>query len=146
MRKTYFTLAVRVPDGLWTPQFGDYDRDVVLDEQLDTEEDWPKRSKFKIIRTYDSQADVMMGIAKLNRKDGDRVPVNPVAHVLLTDQGAATLVEKGDADFDDGDPENGPGYGGHPDYDRYYADEMDICITWQGLFASPVELDPPDFP
>jgi hypothetical protein len=46
-----------------------------------------------------------------------RKPVNPEAHRFLTDQGAAVLVYQGDADFDDGDAENGPGTWGHPDYD-----------------------------
>lgn len=67
-----------------------------------------------------------------------RPPINPEAHRLLTDQGTAVLIEQGEADFDDGDPENGPGCGGHPEYDRYQDGSHDICIEWRGMFISEI--------
>jgi len=68
-----------------------------------------------------------------------REPVNPTAHRLLTDEGNAVLVEQGEPDFDDGDPENGPGSWGHPEYDQYQTDSHDIYIEWRGLFISALE-------
>lgn len=69
-----------------------------------------------------------------------RKPINPIAHAFLTDQGAAVLDHQGDADFDDGDPENGPGTWGYPDYDCYLSDGVSIAIDWRGMFTS--EFDP----
>lgn len=59
--KKYFTL-VALRDGVWSAQFGDYDREVVIDEEYvcyDTE-------VTKIIRTDDSQAAIDAKIAELN--------------------------------------------------------------------------------
>ena len=74
-----------------------------------------------------------------------RKPINPEAHKLLTDQGAAVLVFQGDADFDDGDAENGPGTWGHPAYDLYQSESHDICVEWRGMSISELEPDPPDW-
>jgi hypothetical protein len=35
MPRTYYTLFCRDPDGVWSPQFGDYVRKVVRQEELD---------------------------------------------------------------------------------------------------------------
>lgn len=71
MKRQYFTLAVK-PEAegnrLWSPQFGDYDRDVVAQELEDTKADWPAGSKFKIIVSGGKQADINAAIDKLNRK------------------------------------------------------------------------------
>jgi len=79
-----------------------------------------------------------------------RDPISLKAHKFLTDQGAATLVYQGEADFDDGDPENGPGDWGYPDYDLYHSECQDIVIEWRGMFISDVSgvapFIPPDFP
>jgi hypothetical protein len=70
--KRYFTLLTKEPDGKWSPQFGDYDRAVVEDEQRDYKEhigdgcQWPKGTKFSIIGTNDDQASIEACIAKLN--------------------------------------------------------------------------------
>ena len=74
-----------------------------------------------------------------------RKPINEKANNLLTDQGAAVLMEQGEADFDDGDAENGPGYGGHPEYDRYHSEHMDICLDWRGMDTCEVEPEPPEW-
>jgi hypothetical protein len=69
MRK-YFSLLAKEPDGQWSPQFGDYDREVVEEEQRDYKDHvgttWPKGTKFSIIGTKDDQASIDACIAKLN--------------------------------------------------------------------------------
>ena len=72
MAKKYFSLIVKEPGAQWSPQFGDYDRDVVQDELQDYKEhvgdgcQWPKGTKFSIIGTKDDQASISACIAKLN--------------------------------------------------------------------------------
>jgi hypothetical protein len=46
-------------------------------------------------------------------------------HELLTDQGCYIHTHI-DAEFDDGDPENGPGTWGHDSFDLYEGDSHDI--------------------
>jgi hypothetical protein len=64
---------------------------------------------------------------------------NAQAHEFLTDQGAYvhTHVE---ADFDDGDAENGPGVGGHDAYDLYEGDSHDI-IFQRGRIMDLIPID-----
>jgi hypothetical protein len=70
--KKYFTLIVKEPNAKWSPQFGDYDRVVVEDEQRDYKEhvgdncQWPKGTKFSIIGTKPDQASIDAMVAKLN--------------------------------------------------------------------------------
>ncbi len=60
-------------------------------------------------------------------------------HELLTDEGCY-VHEHVDADFDDGDPENGPGYGGHDEYDVYHGDSH--CLIFQrGQLVDTVAID-----
>lgn len=73
MSTTYYTLAVR-EDGVWAPQFGDYDRDVVADEKLDYRDHGYSARDLKIIRTGDTQADIDARIAAMNGPFG---PVGP---------------------------------------------------------------------
>jgi hypothetical protein len=54
-------------------------------------------------------------------------------HELLTDQGAY-IHSHIEADFDDGDPENGPGSYGHDAYDLYEGDSHDIIVQ-RGLIV-----------
>jgi hypothetical protein len=49
------------------------------------------------------------------------------AHNFLPDEGACVHTHV-DADFDDGDPENGPGSGGYDEYDLY---EGSHFSAWQ---------------
>lgn len=60
-------------------------------------------------------------------------------HDLLTDQGAYihTHIE---ADFDDGDPENGPGIYGHDAFDLYEGDSHDIIVQ-NGLIVDQQLID-----
>ena len=65
----YFTLAERQPDGAWTPQFGDYDKDVVAQERADRLYSGAGRIRAKdlrIVRSADSWASIDAAIAKLN--------------------------------------------------------------------------------
>lgn len=71
MARQYYTLAVwPKPEGnQWSPQFGDYDRECVEQELLDTKSDWPRGTKFKIVRTAtDTQTAINAAIDELNRK------------------------------------------------------------------------------
>lgn len=70
MARAYYTLAVwpKAEGQQWSPQFGDYSRDVVAQELEDTKEDWPKGSKFKIVKSNDGQAAINAAIDSLNRK------------------------------------------------------------------------------
>lgn len=70
MAKRYYTLAVKPNNEgqQWSPQFGDYDREVVVQEQRDTKDDWPKGSKFKVLTTGGRQADINAAIDALNRE------------------------------------------------------------------------------
>jgi hypothetical protein len=64
--KNYYTLAVR-DAGLWSPQFGDYHRSVVVEERtymVDSEE--CTDCDCKIVRSGDAQADIDAAIAALN--------------------------------------------------------------------------------
>jgi hypothetical protein len=71
MARTYYTLAV-LPNAegnrQWSPQFGDYDRDVVAQELEDTRDDWSKGSKFKIVTSNGTQSGIDAAIDELNTK------------------------------------------------------------------------------
>lgn len=71
MARQYYTLAVwpKADGQQWSPQFGDYDREYVEQELDDTRKDWPRGTKFKIVRTAtDTQAAINTAIDELNRK------------------------------------------------------------------------------
>ena len=59
-----------------------------------------------------------------------REPYNPELHDHLIDLGFN--YDPMPAEFDDGDPENGPGTWGHPPYDQYTASDEYICIDEGG--------------
>ena len=71
MARTYYTACIRDRDGVWAPQFGDYDRAVVVEEM----EDWhdatglhgSKRRDMKIITTGPKQADINAAVDALNK-------------------------------------------------------------------------------
>jgi hypothetical protein len=75
MARRYFSLAVRyrweeagVEHSRWSPEFGDYDREVVEGEYDDYRSRDFKARDLKIIATGEKQADINAGIAKLNNK------------------------------------------------------------------------------
>jgi hypothetical protein len=61
-------------------------------------------------------------------------------HVLLTDQGAC-IHEHHEADFDDGDAENGPGSDGHPAWDEYTSESHFIVVDHTGLIVHSEPID-----
>lgn len=61
------------------------------------------------------------------------------AHEFLTDQGAYVHSHI-DADVDDGDLENGPGFVGNDEFDLYQGDSHDIIIQ-RGLLVDMVLMD-----
>lgn len=64
MARRYHTLAIR-EDGRWAPQFGDYDKDAVLQEREDSYGE-TKRRDWRVITTGDKKADIDAAIAALN--------------------------------------------------------------------------------
>lgn len=68
MGKKYFTLFIR-HDGMWSPEFGDYDRDVVYQERCDylDSSDGIKAKDMKIV-SHDDGIDQRDLAADLNRK------------------------------------------------------------------------------
>jgi len=68
MTTKYHTLCVRV-NGRWSPEFGDYDKEVVRDERDDVRDGGgiPARD-LKIITTADDQASINAGVAHLNNR------------------------------------------------------------------------------
>lgn len=71
MARTYYTLVTRDWNdgakamGPWTPQFGDYDREVVQDEREEYLNEYAA-SDLKIVTSGDTQAEIDERIAKLN--------------------------------------------------------------------------------
>lgn len=64
----YFTLAIKSADhhNVWAPQFGDYDREVVVQERKDTYSEF-KNAEVKIIKTAtSSQRLINEAISNLN--------------------------------------------------------------------------------
>lgn len=79
--------------------------------------------------------------ADLNMTVGPKLShKNEFAHRMLTEEGSYTH-EHVEADFDDGDPENGPGCWGYPAYDVYHGDSHDIVIDHTGLIVDMVLID-----
>jgi hypothetical protein len=68
MAKQYYTMIVRTPDQLWSPEFGDYSRAVVAEEMADQKRNggWPKKTKFKIIKTADDQKSITAAVEAMN--------------------------------------------------------------------------------
>lgn len=71
-RTKYYTLVVKEPQGLWSAQFGDWDRATVRDEERDMRQGggWIRGTKTKVICTGPRQTDVDAAIAALNAAMG----------------------------------------------------------------------------
>lgn len=63
--KSYYSLLIK-DSGKWMIHFGDYDREVVEDEQADVKGSEPK-AKTKIIRTGGTQAEIDAAVDELNK-------------------------------------------------------------------------------
>lgn len=69
--KTYYNLIVKTPGQLWSPEFGDYVHAVVKDEMADYKRSfgsWPKGTRFDIITTDGTQADLTGKLAVINEE------------------------------------------------------------------------------
>ena len=68
-KKTYYTLAVKT-DGIWGPEFGDYELEVVAQELEDMYYcyDGLKKAHCEILRTTDDQPAIDAAVALLNEK------------------------------------------------------------------------------
>lgn len=71
MARKYHTLLTREDDGKWHIAFGDYDRQVVVDEKEGYRDGYPgyKAKDLKIITTGDRQADIAREVAMLNAEE-----------------------------------------------------------------------------
>jgi len=67
MARRYHTLLTRT-DGRWGIEFGDWDREVVVEEMLDSYAADFKAKDRKIIATSGKQADINAAVAALNIK------------------------------------------------------------------------------
>jgi len=67
MSRKYYTLAI-LEDGIWAPQFGDYDRDCVKFEADDYKDHGTKLKDIRIICTKDDQASIESAVSALNSK------------------------------------------------------------------------------
>lgn len=63
--RPYFTLAQRI-DGVWSAQFGDYDRETVEFELEDFVDHDVKRRDLRIVQSGARAAEVAAAVAKLN--------------------------------------------------------------------------------
>ena len=73
-KRRYYTLCERTPGQLFSPQFGDYNKQVVLQERRDMKDSgsFIKGTTFEIIETNGSQKAIMEAVEALNveaRKD-----------------------------------------------------------------------------
>lgn len=67
MSRRYYTLCTIESDGKWHPQFGDYDRETVLDEQAEyINAGWKRTYETHVIATGDSQEAINKRIAEMN--------------------------------------------------------------------------------
>jgi hypothetical protein len=89
MSKQYHTLLERV-DGVWAPQFGDYDRDSVVEEFACLSGSYTRKDNWQIIATGSKQADIDAKVLELNVREryGPR-PMGRGAQLLWERQCAA---------------------------------------------------------
>jgi hypothetical protein len=78
MARKYFTVIERCPiDKTWSPQFGDFDRNVAVEEAQSMHDQIgftiAKGTKFKIITTSPKQDDINAHIAALNARINSRI-------------------------------------------------------------------------
>jgi len=66
--KPYFTLLEKNDDGLWTIEFGAYDKEDCKSELDDRVDHDVRRRNLKIITTGAKQAEINAAVAKLNRE------------------------------------------------------------------------------
>lgn len=69
MTRKYYTLCERTPGQLYAPQFGDYNKQVVIQERADMKESgsFIKGTEFTIICTSGTQAMISEAVNQLNR-------------------------------------------------------------------------------
>ena len=64
--RTYYTLVTLIK-GKWYEQFGDYDKEVVIQEQEDTYDEDPYFEKCKIIKHKEGMEGLNAALALLNK-------------------------------------------------------------------------------
>jgi hypothetical protein len=67
-KRKYYTLCERTPGELWAPQFGDYNKQVVIQERADMKDSgsFIKGTEFTIICTSGSQKMISEAVEQLN--------------------------------------------------------------------------------
>jgi hypothetical protein len=70
-KRKYYTVIEKLPDGEWTPQFGDYDRAVADQEMRDMKDSgsFVKGTKLKVITTDGSQQAIMAKCLELGHAE-----------------------------------------------------------------------------
>lgn len=89
--RRYFTLAVR-EDGVWAPQWGDYDRAAVVAELEDYRDHDVKRKDLKIVVSGDAQDQINAAIARLN--DTERLALRVEAAMAVSEGRAIRLPDR----------------------------------------------------
>jgi hypothetical protein len=64
--RMYYTLLTREPGGIWSPQFGDYDKSTVVGEGGCYHADGYRRKDLKVICTGARQSDINAEVSRLN--------------------------------------------------------------------------------
>jgi hypothetical protein len=93
--RKYFTLLVN-HNGLFSPEFGDYNKAVVMDELLDYVEQGYSRKRLKIIATNDHKLEVMSRVDAINSKlNAPKVPKVDYAAILEEAHKACNEAQEG---------------------------------------------------
>jgi hypothetical protein len=72
MSRPYFSLLSR-DAGPWAIEFGDYDREVVASELEDRVDHFVARKDLRIIKTGETQAEIVAAVAALNEQETARL-------------------------------------------------------------------------
>jgi hypothetical protein len=73
MSKSYYTVCVRnTSKSPFGPEFGDYDKEVALEEAQNLVEEYGRKN-VRTIRTWDHQSAIDAGVKELNEKEAAKV-------------------------------------------------------------------------
>ena len=86
MTKSYFTLLGRQKGtSRWSIEFGDYQRQTVVDEQADYRRGYDgQHFEMKIIKTNDDQRSILNAVADLNKDQKDEVLASLLRRQVFT--------------------------------------------------------------
>ena len=67
--KRYYSLIVKEVGSPWSVQFGDFDKEVVEQELEDEKHNWPRGTRFRVIKTGAKQEEINSAIRDLNQRE-----------------------------------------------------------------------------